>query len=241
MTTIPNITDCELISGTPESATEPHDARTLIHPTAGLMSEIEDGIFVAWDTCRRCRKNVSAGSCKCPEGPQEPEYITRWRQARFATSLTDRLAPRLPTPKGLDLDIRQEPAPSPSPSVEQGLDAAIEAVKATPRRLTNLSHLMDTGAIRATSVSFLDLDLYINDDPSNYNRTAFLEELADLINEAVGEGIAVTVHGSVFATPENVDRAKSLAWESILQGINLADLVSRHRVTQDATTEGGAR
>ena len=54
------------------------------HPTQGtvpqmfhVQSQIGDGVFVAWDHCRRCNQAIS--NCACKGGPQEPKYVTEWR------------------------------------------------------------------------------------------------------------------------------------------------------------------
>lgn len=86
----------EMMSGTEPAAYVEHEFRLVrkegAEPSA-LYSEIEDGIFVAWDVCRRCMQHVS--QCKDKDGPQEPAHITRWRQARFENSLRARPAPEV--------------------------------------------------------------------------------------------------------------------------------------------------
>lgn len=45
------------------------------------LSQIDDGINVAWDTCARCKTTLSYCTCSTP---QEPPYITRWREEYLA-------------------------------------------------------------------------------------------------------------------------------------------------------------
>jgi hypothetical protein len=41
------------------------------------------GTAIAWDTCAHCFRHIR--TCACPEGPQEPSYITAWRPEADAT------------------------------------------------------------------------------------------------------------------------------------------------------------
>lgn len=83
----------ETISGTPPDAVEAHEPRTIRqlrnNSLTQMMSEIDDCLFAAWAECRKCKKHVA--NCTCTGGPTEPEYITRWRQERFASGITNRL------------------------------------------------------------------------------------------------------------------------------------------------------
>lgn len=88
----------EVVAGTEPQSYVEHEPRTVVHSivTSGdadvnMMSEIGDGTFVAWSTCRKCGKRV--GACTCAGGPVEPEYITRWRHDRFAQELNTRPEP----------------------------------------------------------------------------------------------------------------------------------------------------
>jgi len=93
------MTEYQTIAGTPAQPEVQHEARTIerIEPSESyMMTEIGDGVFVQWSQCARCMKRL--GVCKCLEGPQEPEYMTRWRTARFAKSFSDRGVQPLATP-----------------------------------------------------------------------------------------------------------------------------------------------
>lgn len=48
-----------------------------------VLSEIGDGVFVAWDFCRRDGKPIS--QCTCKQGPEEPKYVTQWRLEHLAS------------------------------------------------------------------------------------------------------------------------------------------------------------
>lgn len=72
----------------PEQVTVDAEGRTLpgmtVQRTQGtnppmfhVLSEIDDGVFVAWDFCRRDGRTIS--ECTCKQGPQEPKYVTQWR------------------------------------------------------------------------------------------------------------------------------------------------------------------
>lgn len=73
-----------------------HEPRTIEHEATdpdgnvslSLMTEVGDGTFVAWTDCRRCAKRFTL--CACAEGPQEPDYIERWKAKRFDKSFDGR-------------------------------------------------------------------------------------------------------------------------------------------------------
>ena len=98
------MTSYETLSGTTPNSDEHHQPRVMrSHRPAKnedpelrqMMSEIEDGVFVAWTDCASCRKNLN--SCGCINGPVEPKYIGPWRDRRFVTSFDRRGAqPALP-------------------------------------------------------------------------------------------------------------------------------------------------
>lgn len=88
----------ETVAGTEPVAHAAHEPRTLVGTTTTgdvkalkMMTEIGDGVFVAWDTCKRCGKHIS--HCACPDGPQEPHYMQAWRDKRFERSLDARPEP----------------------------------------------------------------------------------------------------------------------------------------------------
>lgn len=56
-----------------------------------MMTEIGDGVFVQWSTCRKCTKRVY--DCKCVGGPVEPPYMKKWRDDRFKRDLDTRPDP----------------------------------------------------------------------------------------------------------------------------------------------------
>ncbi len=45
-----------------------------------MMTEIGDGVFVAWDRCNRCAVHIR--DCVCAGGPKERDVIARWREER---------------------------------------------------------------------------------------------------------------------------------------------------------------
>lgn len=92
----------ETVEGTEPTAHGVHEPRTIkrnISPDGRfdqdhdlhMMTEIGDGIFVAWTECRRCQVRVY--DCKCPEGPAEPPYMKKWRDERFEKDLNARPDP----------------------------------------------------------------------------------------------------------------------------------------------------
>lgn len=89
----------ETVRGTDANQDEQHEARLMKRTTPDgivqMMSEIGDGVFVAWSTCRSCRNQIV--ECACPGGPVEPEYMQKWRDERFTKSFDRRGAlPALP-------------------------------------------------------------------------------------------------------------------------------------------------
>lgn len=92
--TIPH-NDYETTDGTPAVEHGTHEPRTVKRTTTTgdevevhMMSEIGDGVFVQWSQCSSCTKGIT--TCTCAGGPQEPAYISRWRDARFERSLNAR-------------------------------------------------------------------------------------------------------------------------------------------------------
>ena len=92
--TIPK-NEYETTDGTPAVAHGTHEARTVVRTTTTgdevstyMMTEIGDGVFVQWSQCAGCSNGVAA--CTCTDGPKEPAYISRWRDARFDRSLDTR-------------------------------------------------------------------------------------------------------------------------------------------------------
>lgn len=95
------MTSYETVEGTVPTTHGKHEPRTVkkvivpdrFHDDHDLvmMTEIGDGVFVAWTNCRRCNNRVYG--CKCPEGPQEPPYMKKWRDERFAKDLNTRPDP----------------------------------------------------------------------------------------------------------------------------------------------------
>lgn len=88
----------ETVEGTEPHAHVEHEPRTIQHTATldndhdlSMMTEIGDGVFVAWSSCRKCGKRVY--ECRCVGGPVEPDYIKRWREARFDKELNQRPEP----------------------------------------------------------------------------------------------------------------------------------------------------
>lgn len=92
------MTTYETVAGTEPHAYVKHEPRTITRrdtdSDVAMMSEIGDGVFVQWTNCRRC--SVRAFDCKCPEGPQEPHYMQKWRDQRFDRELSKRPDPDYP-------------------------------------------------------------------------------------------------------------------------------------------------
>lgn len=92
----------ETIDGTDANVDEQHEPRTvradMSEGLSHMMSEIGDGVFVAWSQCRRCLDTIKR--CNCPDGPTEPKHITEWREKRFIESFRGRsVLPALPEGK----------------------------------------------------------------------------------------------------------------------------------------------
>jgi hypothetical protein len=136
----PNISTYVTLEGTDPSVSEPHEARLLSRTTRNeglvqMMSEIGDGLFCAWGSCARCHETVQ--QCKCAFGPQEPEYIRRWRDERFETSVQKRLSDPVHEddsfnrPLRSPLDTRRTELKSvDSTKIDNAMDEAMAAVKA---------------------------------------------------------------------------------------------------------------
>jgi hypothetical protein len=82
----------ETVAGTePTSATDRNEPRTITKTTITgvcMMSEIDNGVFVAWTNCAKCTKVTT--QCICPTGPTEPAHIQEWRTKRFEGSMRPR-------------------------------------------------------------------------------------------------------------------------------------------------------
>lgn len=139
----------EVVSGTKPAPYVEHDPRTIEHRTIvgddtdlNMMTEIGDGVFVAWSNCRKC--NARVASCKCSGGPVEPEYIKRWRDdKRFAKELGERPEPAfelLPaildwvrergyTVEKVETEEPDEKVGDLATAVDAGLDNALDAVR----------------------------------------------------------------------------------------------------------------
>lgn len=113
-------------------------ARTLTQRIDGevtlMLTEIGDGVFVGWDHCDLCRQRVV--ECRCVGGPQERDFIARWRQERLDTA-----AGRVPNSIASVPEL-DDPEPDPEPEAEpeaqdsdtrQKFDAGVEAVKRAAR------------------------------------------------------------------------------------------------------------
>jgi len=133
---IPNVSTYETLEGTRPSMDEAHEPRLLARTTRNeglvqMMSEIGDGLFCAWGSCARCHETVQ--QCKCAFGPQEPEYIRKWRDERFETSVQKRLSEPEPEDdsfsRPLASPIRRTTFSEPT-KIDSGLDDVLAAVKA---------------------------------------------------------------------------------------------------------------
>lgn len=151
----------EMTEGTPPTEFGVHEPRTMKHTaTHGddtdlfMMTEVGDGTFVQWSSCRSCNKKVAL--CTCPGGPVTPHYMEPWKANRFAREVNARpdldyaAIPRVitwlrergytVTKKGEKPEKAEESTSetvAPTAAVTAGIDAAIEAVKseAQPKRL----------------------------------------------------------------------------------------------------------
>lgn len=87
------------------------------------LSQIDDGVYVAWDVCRRCHQVLARCECKQPE---EPKYITAWRQEYLAKKrkAEDKATKKEQTPVQVD-----PPEPPLSDKVDEAIETALEAVK----------------------------------------------------------------------------------------------------------------
>lgn len=90
-----------------------------------MLSQIDDGVFVAWDRCRKCNKAVS--ECKDKGGPTEAPYVTAWRQ-EWIDKRDKETKKVIDTPKK---EARQTVGLEPlTATVSDGIDTAMEAVRA---------------------------------------------------------------------------------------------------------------
>ena len=101
------------------SGTEPN--RTIAQSAGGtvvhMMSEIEGGLFVAWDRCSACHTHIS--HCECPDGPTESQIIGRWRAERNPK-------PRSITSRPTDESTEESGITA---KIDAGLDQALDAVR----------------------------------------------------------------------------------------------------------------
>lgn len=93
-----------------------------------MLSQIDDGVFVAWDRCHSTSSSRhSIPDCKCKGGPTEPHYVTKWREEWIEKRNKD-------TKKVIDSlkkDVRREVGLEPLPTtVSDGIDTATAAVRA---------------------------------------------------------------------------------------------------------------
>lgn len=93
-----------------------------------VLSQIDDGVFVAWDRCRSTNSHPIS-ECTCKGGPTEPPYVTKWREEYLAKR--DKKAAK-EADKALDvLERRIETPVQVVPTMgEKALDAALDAVEA---------------------------------------------------------------------------------------------------------------
>ena len=79
----------EMAEGSDPHPDVKHEPRTIVRSRndglVQMMTEIDDGVFVAWVKCAACAK--AAPDCTCKSGPQMPAYIEQWRNDRFDKSL----------------------------------------------------------------------------------------------------------------------------------------------------------
>lgn len=111
-----------------------------VKPTQGaigmfhVLSEIDDGVFVAWDRCHNGSSRHSIAECKCKGGPTEPPYVTKWRLEYIAKR--DKKAAKVRDYAAEDLAQREADArqiqenEELAATVSGGIEAATEAVQA---------------------------------------------------------------------------------------------------------------
>lgn len=171
MTTTPNISTYTTVDGTEPNPDEQHEARTIKRDRqegSYMMSEIGDGVFVQWSSCTRCKNQVE--HCSCPEGPQEPAYMQRWRINRFTDSF-----------KGRGV----EPA---LPEVLRNRDRRVNAVI---RYLLDLGFTIEGPETRSEIPDFKDED-YASDEPTVYDeplKPADEPVRDDVVSEKVDAGM----------------------------------------------------
>lgn len=108
------------------------EGKTVV-PTQGaigmfhVLSQIGDGVFVAWDRCHNGVSRHPISECKCKGGPTEPPYVTKWREEFITKRDKD-------TKKAIDAlkkDARQEVGLEPlATTVDDGIETAKAAVRA---------------------------------------------------------------------------------------------------------------
>lgn len=131
-------TKYELVEGTEPSEADQHEPRTIKRmnddSSVYMMTEIEDGVFVAWGECSSCRNRVA--TCKCSNGPVQPGYMQKWRDNRFEMSIRHRKpsqtlkadAPETPVDE-VQTDVQESEKITDMKGKPLNLESAIEAVK----------------------------------------------------------------------------------------------------------------
>lgn len=94
-----------------------------------VLSQIDDGVHVAWDMCRGGGQTHSIANCQCRGGPVEPPYVTKWREEWIAKR--DKKAAKEADKALTELAVRVETPVQVEPTMgDKALDAALEAVEA---------------------------------------------------------------------------------------------------------------
>lgn len=123
----------ETIEGDTPHERVQHEARTVKHAIDGslvsMMTEIGDGVFVAWGECRRCSERVT--NCTCSDGPSEPPFMQKWRDERFEKSFNTRPEPTIEvlasvidflTERGYTVEKPVDPASKPQDVASLAID-----------------------------------------------------------------------------------------------------------------------
>ena len=93
-----------------------------------MLSQIDDGVFVAWDRCHSSSTTRhSIPDCKCKGGPTEPHYVTKWREEWIEKRNKDNKK----VIDSLKKDARREVGLEPlAATVSDGIETATAAVTA---------------------------------------------------------------------------------------------------------------
>lgn len=110
------------------SGTRPN--RTIVQrhgQSVHMMTEIDDGLFVAWTTCAACLKQVTM--CGCGSGPSQPAYITQWRNERAERARMAQSSPVRNQDDDEGVSVEEQPTSKPNDGLPTALDRALAAAQ----------------------------------------------------------------------------------------------------------------